>query len=59
MHNYTLLRQECASLRRELSQRHSEDSNTALTELASLKDTAMKQAREQWEMEKVGLLNKV
>ena len=52
-------RQECASLRLELSQRHSEDSRTALNELASLKDSAMVEARNHWEKERERLLKRV
>ena len=46
-------------MRAELSQRHGEDSRAALTELASLKDAAMRQARETWEREKAALTRKV
>ncbi len=52
-------RQECASLRLELSQRHSDDSQSALSELASLKDAAFREARDEWEKERDGLLRKV
>jgi hypothetical protein len=52
-------RQESSSLRQELSQRHSEDSKAALSELASLKDSAMKKAKRQWEDEQTKLLKKV
>ena len=54
-----LYRQESSSLRQELSQRHSEDSKAALSELASLKDSAMKEAKQQWEEEQAKLLKKV
>lgn len=53
------IRKECGLLRQELSQRHSEDSKAALSELASLKDGAMKQAKLEWEEEQAKLLNKV
>ena len=52
-------RRECSLLRQELSQRHSEDSKAALSELASLKDSAMKQAKLQWDEEQANLLKKV
>ena len=54
-----LHRQESSSLRQELSQRHSEDSKAALSELASLKDSAMKKAKQHWEEERTKLLKKV
>lgn len=54
-----IFRQECSSLRQELSQRHSEDSKAALSELASLKDSAMKKAKQQWEEEQTKLLKRV
>ena len=54
-----IYRQECGSLRQELSQRHSEDSSTALKELAKLKDDVMKQAKQRWEEERSRLLKKV
>ena len=54
-----MYRQESSSLRQELSQRHSEDSKTALSELASLKDSAMNKAKQQWEEEQAKLLKKV
>lgn len=54
-----IYRQECVSVRQELSQRHSEDSKAALSELASLKDSAMKQAKQKWEEERAILLKKV
>ena len=52
-------RQECSSLRQELSQRHNEDSSAALTELARLNDSAMKQAKQRWQEERDRLLKKV
>lgn len=52
-------RQESSSLRQELSQRHSEDSKAALSELASLKDRDMKKAKESWEEEQTKLLKEV
>ena len=52
-------RQECASLRAELSQRYSNDSHTALAELANLKDGAMKEAHGRWEEERRRLMAKV
>ena len=52
-------RQECASLRAELSHRYSDDSHTALMELAGLKDGAMREAQGRWEEERKGLVKKV
>ena len=52
-------RKECGLLRQELSQRHSEDSKAALSELARLKDSAMSQAKLQWEEKQAELLKKV
>ena len=46
-------------MRQELAQRHDEDSKAALSELASLKDGTMKQAKLEWEEELAKLLKKV
>lgn len=40
--------QECGVVRQELSTRHKEDTAAALSELAALKDEAMRQAKETW-----------
>ena len=53
------LRDECARLRLELSERHGQDSRAGLAELASLKDAAMREAREEWERERRRLEEKV
>ena len=52
-------RRETASVRTELTQRHSEEKRMALEELAGLKDTAFRLAGENWEREKRQLLDKV
>lgn len=52
-------RHESASLRQELSQRHDQDTKAALSELANLKDNALKQANQLWEDERTKLLVKV
>ena len=56
---FNVHRQESSLLRQELSQRHSEDSKAALSELANLKDSAMKQAKQLWEEEQITLLKQV
>ena len=52
-------RDECGHVRKELSERHTQDSHAALAELASLKDAAMREAREEWERERRRLEGKV
>lgn len=52
-------RRDCASLRVELSQHHNEDTQSALAELASLKDGLLRQAQEEWENDKRELIGKV
>lgn len=52
-------RRETSSLRSELSQRHSKEQSMALTELAGLNDTALKQAQDRWEEDKGKLLSRV
>ena len=59
MYPLNVHRQESSLLRQELSQRHSEDSKAALSELANLKDSAMKQAKQLLEEEQIRLLKQV
>ena len=55
----TVYRHESALLRQELSQRHDQDTRAVLSELANLKDNALKQANHLWEDERTKLLVKV
>jgi len=48
-----------SGLRSELTSRHSEEKRVALEELASLKDSALRQAQQSWDSDRGKLVNKV
>ena len=52
-----LRREECSSLRNELSERHQKDSRAAVTELIQRKEEELRVANDKWRQE-VEILNK-